>query len=114
MISLSRAARVSGEELSPDASSLGFVCMFAASGPDWEGAGLGCAAAGGVVSGGADPQIFVMVSSVVVVASLGSFRACTVAWVGGAARAALRSPGGASSATVGGVAATVTPMVPAS
>ena len=113
MISLSRAARMPGEGLSPDTSWLGSVCMFVVSGPEREGAGLGCAAAGGVVSEVPDPRLSVMFSSVVDVASLGSLCACTVAWVGGAARAASTSPGGACLDTVGGVVATLTSVVPA-
>ena len=87
--------------------------MFAASGPDYEGTRLGFAAAGGVIWGVSDPRLSVMVSSVVDVASLGSLCACTVAWMGDAVRAVSGSAGGACSATVGGVAATVTSVVPA-
>ena len=114
MISLPRAARVSGEGLSPDASSLGSVCMFAASGPDCEGARLWCAAARGVVSEVPDPRLSVMASLVVDFASLGSLCTCTAARVGGAARAASGSPRGAGSATVGGVTAILTSVVAAS
>ena len=45
--------------------------MFAASGPDREGAWLGCAPVGGVVSEVPIPRLSVMFTSVVDVASLG-------------------------------------------
>ena len=63
MISLSRAARVPGEGLSPDESLSGSVCMFAASVPGREGAGLGCAAGGWVVPDVPGPLLSVMLSS---------------------------------------------------
>ena len=112
MTSLSRAARVSGEGLSPNALLLGSECMFAASGADREGGALGCAAVGGVVSEVPDPRLSVLFSSLVDVASLGSLCACTVAWLGGAARAALGPTGAACSAMVCGVVATLTSAVP--
>ena len=114
MISLFRAATVPGEGLSPDVSLSGSVCTFAASGPDREDAGPGCAAVGRVVSCVPDPCLSVMFTSVVDIAPLGSLCACTVALVGGAACAASGSPGGACSATVGGVVATLTSVVPVS
>ena len=71
MISLSRAARLPGEGSSPDSSSLGPVCMCGASGLAREGAALGCAAVGGVVSEVPDPRLPVMSSSFEDIASLG-------------------------------------------
>ena len=53
-----------GMGLFPGASMSGSACMLAASGPDREGAGLGCAAGGGLV-----PEF--LFSLLVDVASLG-------------------------------------------
>ena len=119
MISLYRAARMPGEGLSPDVSSSGSVCTFSALGPGREGAGLGCAAGGGVVPDVPDPRLYVMFSLVLNAVLLGSLCvcnldsgdcACIVARVGAAACAASGSPGGAWSATFGGAVATLASM----
>ena len=71
MISLSRAARVTGEGLSPEASSSGSVCMFSAFGPGREGAGLGREAGDGVVLDVLESRLSVIARLVVDVALLG-------------------------------------------
>ena len=72
MISLSGAARVPGQGLSPDASSSGSVCMFSALGLGREGARLGRAAGGAVVQDVAESWLSVIAAPVVDVVLLGS------------------------------------------
>ena len=123
MISLSRAARVPGEELSSDALSSGSVCRCLALGPGREGARLGRAAGGGVVPDVPGSRLSVIATSVVEFTSLGSLCGCnrdfadcgcTVAQVGGAALAAFGSLGGTCAAMVMGAVPTLISVAPAS
>ena len=112
MISLSRATRVPGERVSPDASLSGSVCMFPAVGSGHEGAGLGRVEGGRAVPGVSESWLSFIAASVVGVASPGSSCgrntdpadfACTAAPVGIEMCAASGSLVGTCTAMVGGV-----------
>ena len=88
MISLSRAARLPCEEVSPDVSLSGSVCISSALGSGRECAGLGRVAGDGVVTDSTESWIAVSVVGVASPASLCERnsdpvdRACTAARMG--------------------------------
>ena len=121
MIFLSRAARLPGEKVSPDALLSGSVCMSSAAGPSREGVGLGRAVGDGEVPDVAESWLFVIAASVVGVALPGSLRwrsfepadgACIAARMQNSARAAPRLPSGTCAAMVGGAVVTLTAVAP--
>ena len=123
MISLSQAAGVPEEGVSPDALLSGSVCMFSALGPGRKAAGLRHVAGGRVVPDVSESWLSVIVALVVGVVSPGpscgrktdpADCACTAAGVGNAACAAPGSPGESCANVAAGVVATVTAVAPAS
>ena len=123
MISLSRAAGVSGEGVSPDVLLSDSVCMSSAAGPGREGAGLRRAVGVEVASGFSDSWLSVIASSVPGVLSLGpscwrstefAYCACIATRVGHSVPAASGSLGGTCAAMAGDVAVTLAAVAPIS